>query len=103
MHTLGVEAAGTLEYRPTAQLVQALEPVASRLYAPAAHWVHAADVAAPTAVEYTPAGQPVHADAPGCELYRPAAHAAQGRVAPAAAEYAPTAHTVQTVAAGMLL
>ena len=100
MHTLGVEAAGTLEYLPAVQLVHALEPVVSRLYAPAAHWVHAADVAEPTAVEYTPAGQPVHVAAAGCELYRPAAHEVHAAedAAPGAVAYMPAAQAVQLTA-----
>ena len=50
---------GVEDHVPAAQLLHADEPV-DALNVPAEHWMHAAIDAAPTAVEYVPAAQPLH-------------------------------------------
>ena len=80
VHTADVTAPNTeaAAYEPAAHVVQARVPVASALYAPAAHWrhdgadvyvpawhvEHTADVYAPNTELKDPAAQDVHASVP---------------------------------------
>ena len=64
MHTEDVDEAASLLYSPVVQVVHALLPVTSALYAPVAHAVHTVDVVAAATLEYVPAPQPVQPAVP---------------------------------------
>ncbi len=71
-----------------------MAPVATALYAPAAHDVHEAGAVASSPVLYRPAPQAVHSVLPLAAAYVPAAHAAQPTAPVVALLYVPTAHDV---------
>jgi len=74
----GADPPGAAEYLPGMQAVQAEVPVVSAEYAPEAHPVHTADVAAVAWAPYAPAAHEVQPDDPVVRaLYVPAAHGAQ--------------------------